>query len=91
MAKVRKISVVLSEDQSDDLQAAVDSGAYQSTHDILQEAIADWRMGHTLRGDDVECLRTLWDAGRDDGVTRPFDIERVLGTARKRSGKVAAE
>ncbi len=91
MAGVRKITVALSEDQLADLRAAVDSGAYASTGEIVREALAAWRLAHALHDDDVGRLRELWDAGRESGPTRPFDIERPLAAARNRLGKAAAE
>ena len=91
MADVRKISVTLTEDQLADLRAAVDSGAYASTDEIVREAIAAWRFAHALRNDDILRLRELWDAGKDSGQTRLFDIERTIAAARDRMGKAAAE
>ena len=91
MAELRKISVALTADQLADLQAAVDSGAYASTDEIIREAITAWRLGHALHDDDIRRLRDLWDAGRDGGATRPFDIERTLAQARDRLDKAAAE
>jgi antitoxin ParD1/3/4 len=91
MADVRKIRVALTQDQIADLQAVVDSGAYGSTDEIVQEAITAWRFGHGLLDDDVARLRGLWDAGKASGATRPFDIERILAAARGRLGKAAAE
>jgi antitoxin ParD1/3/4 len=91
MADVRKIRVALTQDQMTDLQAAVDSGAYGSTDEIVQEAITAWRFAHGLLDDDVTRLRALWDAGKEGGATRPFDIERILTAARGRLGKAAAE
>lgn len=91
VADVRKISVVLTEDQMADLQAAVDGGAYASTSEIVHEAITAWRLGHALHDDDVQRLRELWDAGKASGATRPFDIEHTIAAARGRLAKAAAE
>jgi antitoxin ParD1/3/4 len=91
MANVRKIRVSLTHDQMTDLRAAVDSGAYGSTDEIVQQAITAWRFAHGLLEDDVVGLRELWDAGKQGGATRPFDIERTPATARGRLGKAAAE
>jgi len=91
MAKGRKVSVALTNEQMADLQAAVESGAYPSTEEIVREAITAWRLGHALRNDEIGRLRELWDAGRASGTARDFDIERPLTTARDRLGKAAAE
>jgi len=91
LADLRKISVALTEDQLADLRAAVDSGAYASTGEIVREALAAWRLAHALRDDDILRLRNLWDEGRDSGPPRPFNIERTLAAARDRLDKAAAE
>ena len=91
VADVRKISVDLTNEQMADLQAAVDSGAYASTGEIVREAITVWRLSHALRDDEIQRLQELWDAGKADGASRRFDIERTLASASTRLGKAAAE
>ena len=71
MADVPKFSVALTEDQLADLRAAVDSGAYASNGEIVQEAIAAWRLTHVLDDDDILRFRQLWDAGRAIGAPLP--------------------
>jgi antitoxin ParD1/3/4 len=63
VADVRKISAALTEDEAADLRAAVDSGAYASTDEIVREAITVWRIEHALLDDNISRLRDLWDAG----------------------------
>jgi len=91
MADVRKLNVALTDEQAADLQAAVASGAYASTSEVIQEAITAWRLGHALHEDEIRRLRELWDAGKAGGSTRPFDIERIIAAARTRLLKAAAE
>jgi antitoxin ParD1/3/4 len=74
-----------------DLQAAVASGTYASADEVVREAITAWRLAHALTDDEIQRLGALWDSGKVDGATQPFDIERTLATARRRLGKAAAE
>jgi antitoxin ParD1/3/4 len=91
VADVRKFSIALTKEQMADLQAAVASGAYASTDEVVLEAITAWRLAHALRDDEIQRLRELWDAGKAGGVTRDFDIERTISSARARLGAAAAE
>jgi antitoxin ParD1/3/4 len=91
VADIRKISVALTKEQMADLQAAVAAGAYASIDEVVLEAIAAWQLAHALRDDEMQRLRALWDAGKADGATRKFDVERTIATARTRLGEAAAE
>jgi antitoxin ParD1/3/4 len=91
MSNVRTVTIELTEAQVADLQAAVDAGGYTTTGAIVQEAISDWQVRHALNEEDVQRLRALWDAGRVDGATQPFDVERILASARARKTRSAAE
>jgi len=91
MPNVRSVTVELTEEQIADLQAAVNAGMHATTSVVVQEAIADWQIKHALRDEEVQRLRELWDEGRADGVTRPFDVECILASARTRKTGTAAE
>ena len=86
----RIVTIELKEAQAADLQAAVDAGGYTTTGAIVQEAISDCQVGHTLNDEDVQRLRTLWDEGRADGATQPFDVERILASAHARRTRSVA-
>jgi antitoxin ParD1/3/4 len=88
---VRHINIALTDEQLSDLEAAVTSGSYASTGEIVHEALGEWRLRHAMRADEIQRLRELWDAGKTDGITRPFDAERTIAAARARRGKAAAE
>ena len=90
VADGRKISVALPDEQLADLQTAVDSGAYASTDEVVQEAITAWRLAHALQDDEIRRLQELWDTGKAGGATRNFNIERMLAAARTRLGEAAA-
>jgi antitoxin ParD1/3/4 len=91
MSNVRTVIVELTEAQAADLQAAVDAGGYTTTGAIVQEAISDWQVRHALNEEDVQRLRALWDEGRADGATKPFDAERILASAHARKTRSVAE
>lgn len=43
MASVEKLSIALTHEMADEVRAAVDSGDYASSSEVIREALRDWR------------------------------------------------
>jgi antitoxin ParD1/3/4 len=84
MTNVEKVSVALTSEQLAELRAAVASGEYATTSEIVREAIRDWQMKRDLRQGEVQRLRALWDEGKRSGDPAPIDFPRVRVEGRKR-------
>ncbi len=84
MADIQKVSVALTDEQVAALRAAVESGEYATTSEIVREALRDWQFKRQLRQEDIKRLRQLWDAGKASGPAEPFDPERTIAAARAR-------
>jgi antitoxin ParD1/3/4 len=84
MADIQKVSVALTSEQLAALKAAVETGEYATTSEIVREAIRDWQFKRELRQEDIRRLRQLWDEGKASGPAQPFDIERTIAAARAR-------
>jgi antitoxin ParD1/3/4 len=82
MAKIEKLSVALTSEQVASLKAAVATGEYATTSEIVREAIRDWQMKHELRQRDIQRLRELWDEGKASGEPQPLDFEELRREAR---------
>ena len=91
MSDIQKVSIALTGEQVASLKAAVSSGEYATTSEIVREALRDWQFKRELRREEVERLRQLWDEGKASGPARPFDIERVIANGRARLKDTAAE
>jgi antitoxin ParD1/3/4 len=91
MPDVRKISVALTGEQLAALKAAVETGEYATTSEIIREAVRDWQFKRELRQEDVKRLRKLWDEGKASGPAKPLDIERTLAAAKARLKDAGAE
>jgi len=91
MPDIQKVSVALTGEQIAALKAAVASGDYATTSEIVREALRDWQFKRELRQDETERLRRAWEAGKASGPSRPFDIERIIATAQARLKDAAAE
>ena len=91
MPDIQKISVALTGEQLAALKAAVETGEYATTSEIIREAIRDWQFKRELRQEDIKRLRKLWDEGKASGPAKPLDIERTLAAAKARLKDAGAE
>lgn len=85
MPEIQKVSVALTSEQIAALKAAVDTGEYATTSEIVREAIRDWQLKRQFRHEDIERLRRLWDEGKASGPPRSIDPEGI-----KRRGRMKA-
>ncbi|KPF95713.1 CopG family transcriptional regulator [Rhodopseudomonas sp. AAP120] len=85
MANVEKVSVALTGEQVAALKAAVESGEYATTSEIVREAIRDWQLKRDLRQEDVRRLRQLWDEGIASGSAGEVDLPALRAEARARA------
>ena len=83
MSSIEKISVALTGEQVESLNAAVTSGEYASASEIVQEALRDWQAKRQSPLDDV-ALRALWDEGKASGSAGAVDFEALRRDARAR-------
>jgi antitoxin ParD1/3/4 len=84
MADIQKVSIALTGEQVAALKAAVETGEYATTSEIVREAIRDWKFKRDLREQDVKRLRQLWDEGKASGPPKSFDVERSIAAAKGR-------
>ncbi len=91
MSDVQKVSVALTAEQVSALKAAVATGGYATTSEVVREAIREWQFKRDLQADEIKHLRELWAEGKASGKPQPFDIDRVISKARARSKSAAAE
>jgi len=78
MSDIHKVSIALTGEQKASLKAAVETGEYATTSEIVPEAIRDWQK------EDLNLLRQLWDAGKASGSAKPLDFEELRREARQR-------
>jgi antitoxin ParD1/3/4 len=83
MPDVQKISIALTGEQIVALKAAVETGEYATTSEIVREAIRDWQFKRALRQEDLNRLRQMWDEGKASGAARPVDFDAALCQARR--------
>lgn len=84
MPDIQKISIALTGEQITALKAAVETGEYATTSEIIREALRDWQFKRELRGEDLKRLRQLWDKGKASGPAKKLDLAEVRQEARRR-------
>jgi antitoxin ParD1/3/4 len=86
MASVEKVSVALTTEQVAALKAAVNSGEYATTSEIVREAVRDWQLKRELRQEGIKRLRQMWDDGVASGSADGVDMKKLRKEARERLG-----
>jgi antitoxin ParD1/3/4 len=84
MPEVQKISIALTGEQIGSLKAAVETGEYATTSEIVREAIRDWQFKRELRQEDLRRLRQLWDQGKASSSAAPVDFTAARHEAHSR-------
>jgi antitoxin ParD1/3/4 len=84
MPDVQKVSIALTSEQLDALKAAVASGEYATTSEVIREAVRDWQFKRELRREDILRLRQMWDEGKASGPARRVDFGKVKREGQKR-------
>ena len=83
MPDTHQLSISLTADQIAELRAAVDTGEYATTSEIVREAIRDWQVKRGLQHREVARLRELWDSGKASGAPAPLDPQALKAEARR--------
>jgi antitoxin ParD1/3/4 len=91
MPDVQKVSIALTGEQVCALKAAVETGEYATTSEIVREAIRDWQFKRELRHEDLNCLRQMWDEGKASGAASSADFDNARREARQRLAVAAGE
>jgi antitoxin ParD1/3/4 len=84
MSDIHKVSVALTGEQIAALKAAVETGEYATTSEIVREAIRDWQLKQEFRQEDLRRLRQLWGDGKASGPAAPLDFDELRHEARQR-------
>jgi antitoxin ParD1/3/4 len=63
MADIQKVSLALTREQIDLLNAAIEAGEYTTASEIVHEALRDWQLKRQLQQENLKRLREFWDEG----------------------------
>jgi antitoxin ParD1/3/4 len=76
MSSVEKISIALPPEMASKVRAAVETGEYASSSEVVREALRDWNHKRILREKGLDELRMVWQEALEDhspGVS-PHDV-----------------
>jgi len=74
-------------DMASVVKAAVDSGDYASTSEVVRDALRDWKMKRAIQIQEIASLKTDIDKGLADvaaGRVTDFDKKSIVERGRKR-------
>ena len=85
---IEKLSVALTPEMLAAVRAAVESGDYASTSEVIRAALRDWQGYREQRARSLDKLRTLIQEGIDSGPGKYLDMEAIKQEARRRMEKM---
>lgn len=91
MPEIQKISVAVTAEQLNALKAAVDTGEYATTSEVIREALRDWQRQRELRGEELKRLRRLWHEGKASGPAQELDSDQTRAEAHRRLQNAAKQ
>lgn len=84
MPGIEKVSIALPSELLAVAKAAVESGEYASTSEVVREALREWNLRKPLRQAEIERLRKAWQEGLDSGPAQPLDFDEIKRRGRER-------
>ena len=71
---MQTLTISLPPEQADRVQAAVDTGSYQSSSDVVSDALRLWEQREQMRADETQRLKAAYERGMASG--EPVEIDR---------------
>ncbi len=84
MSTIEKLSVAVTGEQASSIRAVIASGEYATTSEVVREALRDWQTKRSMRQEDIERIRALWDAGISSGSAGVVDFDQLRHEAKVR-------
>jgi antitoxin ParD1/3/4 len=84
MSKIERVTVALPAEALETARAAVESGEYASTGEIVRDALRLWEHHRALQAQEIARLRKAYAEGIASGSAGPLDIQRIKRDARAR-------
>jgi antitoxin ParD1/3/4 len=72
MGAVQKLSISVTEELAREIDAAIESGDYSTTSEVVRDALRTWKRERTDRDAVVRRLRQLWEEGLASGEPEPM-------------------
>jgi len=82
MSNIERLTIVVPEPMAAKIRAAVATGDYASTSEVVRDAMRLWSERRELRREGLDALRQAWDEGKASGVAGPLDIKSIISAAK---------
>jgi antitoxin ParD1/3/4 len=82
MSNIERMTVVVPEPMAAKIRAAVASGDYASTSEVVRDAMRLWSDRREFRHEELAALRNAWDAGKASGIAGPLDMTALINEAK---------
>ena len=79
MQKVEKMSIAVTPEMAGAVRAAVESGEYASTSEVIREALRLWKSHQAARAREVDTLRRAWQEKIESGAATRLEFCRGEG------------
>ena len=84
MAAVEKLSIALTPEFAADVRAAIATGEYASTSEVIRDALRAWKRAREERAAVLSELRRLWREGVESAAAAPLDADDIKRRGRER-------
>jgi antitoxin ParD1/3/4 len=86
MSTIERMTITMPADMAAVVKAAVDSGDYASTSEVVRDALREWKMKRAIQLQEIAALKTDIDKGLADvaaGRVKDFDATKIIERGRK--------
>lgn len=86
MSTIERMTITMPADMAAVVKAAVETGDYASTSEVVRDALRDWKLRRTVQLQEMEALKADIDRGLADiaaGRVKAFDAQRIVERGRK--------
>ena len=86
MSEVERITIALPHDMAAVVKAAVDTGDYASTSEVIRAALRDWKVRRALQLQELTQLKADIQKGLEDvaaGRVKDFDKDKIVERGKK--------
>jgi antitoxin ParD1/3/4 len=81
MTKIEQVTIALPAETLESARAAVESGEYASTGEIVRDALRLWENHRALQAQEVARLRKACEEGIASGSAGRLDMPSIIGEA----------
>lgn len=86
MPDIERMTIAVPAPMASKIKAAVASGDYASTSEVVRDAMRLWNERRELRQEEREVLRSAWDTGKASGIAGTLDMKALIAEARIATG-----